>query len=59
MFFFLKNNKNQLPDVLNLDLIVNVRHGGQQVPEVPKTSLIRFPLKKIGINDVSHDKKKY
>ena len=46
-----KNNIDQLLDVLNLDLIVDVHHGDQNVPEVPKTILNRFTLK-IGINDV-------
>ena len=41
-----KKNIDQLLDVLYLDLIVNVHHGDQQVPEVPKTIFIRFPLKK-------------
>ena len=36
----------QLLDVLNLDLIVDVHHGNQQVPEVHKTILSRFPFKK-------------
>ena len=53
-----KKNIDQLPDVLDLDLIVDVYHGDQQFPEVPKTILIRFPLTKIGRNDVSQDKKK-
>ena len=39
-------NINQLLDVLDLDLIVDVHHGEKQVPEVPKTILIRFVLKK-------------
>ena len=59
MYHMTKKNIDQLLDVLDLDLIVDDHHGDQQVPEVPKTILIRFPLKKIGINDVSHDKKKY
>ena len=34
--------------VLDLYLIDNVHHGGQHVPEVSKTILIRFPfLKKL------------
>ena len=37
---------DHLPDVLDLDLIVDVHHGGQQVQEVPKSILIRFPFKK-------------
>ena len=41
-----KKNIDQLLDVLDLDLIVDVHHGDQQVPEVPKTILIRFPFKK-------------
>ena len=40
-FFF-----DQLLDVLDLDLIVDVHKGDQQVPVVPKTILIGFPLKK-------------
>ena len=36
----------ELLDVLDLDLIVNIHHGDQQVPKVPKTFFIRFPLKK-------------
>ena len=41
-----KRNNDQLLDVLDLDLIVDVHQGDQQVPEVPKTILIRFPFKK-------------
>ena len=52
-----KKNIDQLLDVLYLDLIVNVHHGDQQVPEVPKTIFIPFPFKKVDINDISHDKK--
>ena len=37
-------------------LLVEVYHGGQHAPEVPNPFLFDFPLK-IGINDVSHDKK--
>ena len=37
-----KKNIDQLLDVLDLDLIVDVHQGDQQVPEVPKT----IPLKK-------------
>ena len=37
MYHKTKKNIDQLFDVLDLD---------QQVPEVPKTILIRFPLKK-------------
>ena len=59
MYHMTKKNIDQLLDVFALDLIVDVHHGGQQVPEVPKSILIRFPFKKIGRNDVSHDKKKY
>ena len=46
MYHMTKKNIDQLLDVLDLDLIVNVNHGDQQFPEVPKTILIRFPLKK-------------
>ena len=59
MYHMAKKNIDQFLDVLDLDLIVDVNHGDQQVPEVPKTILIRFPFKKIGRNDVSQDKKKY
>ena len=31
----IKNNIDQLLDLLDLDLIVKVYHGDQQVPEVP------------------------
>ena len=34
---------------------VQVHHGGQHSLEVPKTILFLISLKKIGINDVSHD----
>ena len=44
--YYDKKNIDQLLDVLNLDLIVNIHHGDQQVPKVPKTFLIRFPLNK-------------
>ena len=50
-------NFDQLLDVLLLIAVVDVLHVGKHVPEVPKTIIIRFPFKKIGINDVSHDKK--
>ena len=33
--YYDKKNIDQLLDVLNLDLIVNIHHGDQQVPEVP------------------------
>ena len=46
MYHMTKKNIDQLLDVLNLDLIVDVQHGNQQVPEVPNTILIRFPFKK-------------
>ena len=46
MYHMTKKNIDQLLDVLALDLIVDVHHGGQQVPEVPKSILIRFPFKK-------------
>ena len=39
-------NIHQLLDVLDLDLIVDVNHGDQQVMEVPKIILIQFPFKK-------------
>ena len=51
-----KKKMDQLLDILDLDLIVNVHHGDQQILEVPKTILIQLS-KKIDINDVSHDKK--
>ena len=41
-----KKNIDQLLNVLDLDLIVDVYQGEQQVPEVPKTILIRFSFKK-------------
>ena len=44
MYHMTKKNIDQLLDVLDLDLIVDDHHGDQQVPEVPKTILIRFPL---------------
>jgi len=40
-----KKNIDQLLDERDLDLIVDVHHGDQQVLEVPKTILIRFPFK--------------
>ena len=46
MYHRTKKNIDQLLDVHDLDLIVDVYHDGQQVPEMPKTLLIRFPLKK-------------
>ena len=46
MYHMTKKNIDQLLDVLDLDLVVDVHHGDQQVPEVLKTILIRFPLKK-------------
>ena len=46
MYHVTIRNNDQLLDVLDLDLIVDVHQGGQQVPEVPKTILIRFPFKK-------------
>ena len=49
MHHITKKNNDQCLGVLNLDLIVDVHHGGQQVPEVPKTILIRFPFKKIDL----------
>ena len=58
MYHMTKKNIDQRLDVLHLDLMVDVHHGDQQVPEVPKTIFIRFPLKNIGRNDVSQDKKK-
>ena len=45
MYHLTKRNNDQLLDVLDLDLIVDVHQGDQQVPEVPKTNLIRFPFK--------------
>ena len=58
MYHITKKNIDQLLYVLDLDLIVNEHLGDQQVLEVPKTIIIRFPLKQIGRNDVSIDKKK-
>ena len=52
-----KTNIDQLLDVLLLVAVVDNLHVGQHVPEVPKTILIRFPIKKIGIKEVSHNKK--
>ena len=46
MYHMTKKNIDQLLDLHNLDLIVDVHHGDQQVREVPKTILIQFPLKK-------------
>ena len=46
MYHMTKKNINQLLDVLDLDLIVDVHNGDQQVLELPKTIPIRFPLKK-------------
>ena len=46
MYHMTKRNNDQLLDVLDLDLIVDVHQGDQQVPEVPKTIFIRFPFKK-------------
>ena len=46
MYHMTKNFFDQLLDVLDLDLIVDVHHGDQQVPVVPKTIFIRFPFKK-------------
>ena len=59
MYHMTKKNIYQLLGFLDLYLIVDVHHSDQQVPEVPKTICIRFPFKKIGVNDVSHDKRKY
>ena len=46
MYHMTKRNNDQLFDVLDLDLIVDVHQGDQQVLEVPKTIFIRFPFKK-------------
>ena len=46
MYHKTKKDIDKLLDVLDLDLIVDVHHGDQQVPELPKTILIHFPLKK-------------
>ena len=46
MHHMTKKNTDQLLGVLDPDLIIDVHHGGQQVPEVPKTILIRLTLKK-------------
>ena len=57
MYHMKKKYIDQLHNVLDLDLIVDVHYGDQQVPEVPKTIFIPFPFKKVDINDISHDKK--
>ena len=46
MYHKTKKDIDKLLDVLDLDLIVDVHHGYQQVPEVPKTIPIRFPFQK-------------
>ena len=46
MYHKTKKNIDQFLDVHDLDLIVDIHHGDQQVPEVPKTKLIRFSFKK-------------
>ena len=46
MYHMTKKNIDQLLGVLDLDLIVDVHHSDQQVPDVPKTICIRFPFKK-------------
>ena len=46
MYHKTKRDIDKLLDVLDLDLIVDVHHGDQQVPELPKTILIHFHLKK-------------
>ena len=43
IYHMTKKNIDQHLDILNLDLFVDVHHV-DQVPEVPKTILIRFPL---------------
>ena len=43
MYLMTKNNIDQLIDELLLVAVVNVLHGGKNVPEVPITILIRFP----------------
>ena len=40
-----KKNIDQLHDALLLVAVIDVLHGIQHVPEVPKTILIRFTLK--------------
>ena len=45
MYHMTKKNFVKLLDVLLLVTVVDVLYGGQHVPEVPKTILIRFPLK--------------
>ena len=45
MHHMTKKNIDQLLDVLLL-VAFDDEHGGRHVPEVPKTILIRFPLKK-------------
>ena len=40
MYHMTKKNIDQLLDVLLLVAVVDVQHGGQQVPEVPKTIFI-------------------
>ena len=51
MYHMTKRNNYQLLDVLDLDLIVDVHQGDQQVPEVPKTILIRFPFPSMWTRD--------
>ena len=46
MYNLTKKYIDQLFDVLDLDLIVNVHHGDQQVLMMPKTIFIRFLFKK-------------
>ena len=46
MYHMTKKNIDKLLDVLLLVAVVDGHHGGQQVPEVPKTIIIQFPFKK-------------
>ena len=46
MYHKIKKNIDKLLDVLDLDVSVVIHHGDQQVPELPKTILIRFSFKK-------------
>ena len=41
-----KQNIDHLLDVLLMVAVVDIHHGGQIFPEVPKTILIRFLIKK-------------
>ena len=41
IYHMTKKSIDQLIDILLLVTVVNVHHGDKQVPEVPKTVLIR------------------